>query len=412
MSGSRAASVRAERPAATAPVYMLRRKCSCGQHSVGATCAACASKQTGLRRRFVNEQGETLTARADSLLQTVLGSPGSALDGETQTEMGARFGYDFSGVRVHADTTAAHSAKAVKARAYTAGHHVVFGSGQYAPQSRAGRHLLAHELTHVVQQGTGPASGLRRATGLSESVATEAEADAAADAVLADRPVGSVSRAVAGIQRRAEPYIKKVTVHLTPPQTAELQWQGTAPASATGSDSFTVSTGKGYSDPIDDPGTCTRACCSDAMTQCAPPWNQPNRVGACCTYIGNTFWTGTPSPETNGWKWWTPIQPYYSSRGIALHQHDTVTGQPIGHGCVRMDEPNAKRIYDFSNGRQTNVTIDGRAAPVACDQTRQCAGAGTGQGSGATSQRGAAQDVDAAALAQQPAIPGMEGVMT
>ena len=53
------------------------------------------------------------------------------------------------------------------------------------------------------------------------------------------------------VQRREAPYIKKVTVHLTPPESAELTWEGTPPDTATGSDSFTVSTGKGYSDPGD-----------------------------------------------------------------------------------------------------------------------------------------------------------------
>src|SRR6185295_5067003 len=106
------------------------------------------------------------------------------------------------------------------------------------------------------------------------------------------------------------------------------------------------------------------------------------------TYYGNDFWTGTPLDEHNGWKWWTPIQPYYSSRGIALHQHTEVTGQPIGHGCVRMDEPNAKRIYDYSNGRRTNVTIDGQAAPVACDASRQCAPAGASGTGGAAGSGG------------------------
>jgi hypothetical protein len=184
-----------------------------------------------------------------------------------------------------------------------------------------------------------------------------------------DEPV--VARDVV-VQRRPAPYIKKVTVHLTPSQSAELEWEGTPPSTATGADSFTVSTGKGYGDRDDPPGTCKRQCCSDAEKQCAPPYNQPGRVGSCCTHFGSSFYTGTPQTEHNGWKWWTPIQPYYSQRGIALHQHDEVTGEPIGHGCVRMDEPNAKRIFDFSNRSKTNVTIDGRASPVACAPDRQC----------------------------------------
>lgn len=176
------------------------------------------------------------------------------------------------------------------------------------------------------------------------------------------------------VQTQARPYIKKITVNLTPSQSATLEWQGTPPADAVGSDSFTVSTGKGYSDPWDSAGTCRRNCWANAETQCAPPWDRPTRVGACCTYTGSNFWTGRPSAEHNGWKWWTPIQPYYSTRGIALHQHTEVTGQPIGHGCVRMDEPNAKRIYDHSKpGGFTKVVIEGRAAPVHEAPNQQCA---------------------------------------
>lgn len=63
-----------------------------------------------------------------------------------------RSGYDFSQVRIHADSYAAKSADAVNALAYTTGRHIVFGDGQYAPQTNAGRLLLAHELAHVAQQ--------------------------------------------------------------------------------------------------------------------------------------------------------------------------------------------------------------------------------------------------------------------
>jgi hypothetical protein len=71
--------------------------------------------------------------------------------------MEARFGEDFGRVRVHADSAAAHSARALDARAYTVGQDIVFAAGQYAPETRGGQHLLAHELTHTLQQaGTGP----------------------------------------------------------------------------------------------------------------------------------------------------------------------------------------------------------------------------------------------------------------
>jgi len=66
-------------------------------------------------------------------------------------------GHDFSRVRVHRDAEAAESARTMSARAYTAGEHVVFGAQQYAPQTDAGRRLIAHELAHTLQQAGGPA---------------------------------------------------------------------------------------------------------------------------------------------------------------------------------------------------------------------------------------------------------------
>jgi hypothetical protein len=64
----------------------------------------------------------------------------------------SRMGFDFSRVRIHDSDTAAHSAHSLKARAYTLGSDIVFAAGQYAPGTGSGRLLLAHELTHVVQQ--------------------------------------------------------------------------------------------------------------------------------------------------------------------------------------------------------------------------------------------------------------------
>jgi Domain of unknown function (DUF4157) len=72
--------------------------------------------------------------------------------------MEPRFGHDFSKLRVHTDVKAAESARSVNALAYTAGRHIVFEEGQYSPNSIAGRQVLAHELTHVMQQQGVPAS--------------------------------------------------------------------------------------------------------------------------------------------------------------------------------------------------------------------------------------------------------------
>jgi len=89
--------------------------------------------------------------------------------------METRFGQDFSHVRVHTDARAADSARAVNARAYTVGRDIVFGRGEYAPESDGGRRVLAHELTHVAQHGADHMAGPIEVGSLSDARETEAE---------------------------------------------------------------------------------------------------------------------------------------------------------------------------------------------------------------------------------------------
>jgi hypothetical protein len=101
-------------------------------------------------------------ARIPAVVTKVLGTSGQPLDASTRASAEQRFGHDFGQVRVHTDTEAAQSAGAIHAQAYTLGRHVVLGQGRYQPHTASGMRLLAHELTHVVQQGnpttdTGPA---------------------------------------------------------------------------------------------------------------------------------------------------------------------------------------------------------------------------------------------------------------
>jgi Domain of unknown function (DUF4157) len=88
------------------------------------------------------------------IVHEVLRTSGEPLDPETRTFMESRFGHDFSQVRVHTDAKAVESAQAVHSVAYTVGQDIVFEAGQYAPKTNSGRQLLAHELTHVIQQST------------------------------------------------------------------------------------------------------------------------------------------------------------------------------------------------------------------------------------------------------------------
>lgn len=188
---------------------LLQRKCACGGSS-GFTgeCEECDKKRLTMQQQAVQQ---TETDDAPSIVHDVLRSPGEPLEAATRNLMESRLGHnfsrvsvssfqprnsglaigaagdryeqeadasasrldsapitngdsyaDFSRVRIHTDSRAAESARAVGAHAYTAGHHIVFDAGKYAPQTHEGRALIAHELTHVQQQTAGTSGVLQR----------------------------------------------------------------------------------------------------------------------------------------------------------------------------------------------------------------------------------------------------------
>jgi len=130
----------------------LQRKCACGgAPGVDGACETCREGGAGLQRRAAGPGGP---ATAPPIVNDVLRSPGQPLNTATRAFFEPRLGHDFSKVRVHHDPRAATSARAVNALAYTVGSDVVFDTGRYAPDTSSGRSLIAHELTHVVQQRT------------------------------------------------------------------------------------------------------------------------------------------------------------------------------------------------------------------------------------------------------------------
>lgn len=190
------------------PGLLLQRKCACGQHTIGGgECSACSDEKTTLQRQasanvpatsvpssvhqVLSSSGQPLNSSVRSFmesgftqaldgLQVSSANPQIASASATIGPAGDRFEQeadstaaavmrtaspgasaphpsltraDFSQVRVHADEGAARSAEEIGALAFTAGTHIVFGPGQFAPETSKGRQLLAHELTHVMQQG-------------------------------------------------------------------------------------------------------------------------------------------------------------------------------------------------------------------------------------------------------------------
>jgi len=173
------------------PGLLLQRKCACGSTTATLTgeCTECNSKKFQQTKLAVGASNDPLEQEADRVadevlaapthpvvrvaipriqrftghatsdngtaptsVDRVLGSPGQPLDPALRQDMEQRFGHDFSRVRVHSGAAAEQSAREVSAHAYTVGHDIVFGANRFAPGTHEGQRLLAHEMTHVVQQ--------------------------------------------------------------------------------------------------------------------------------------------------------------------------------------------------------------------------------------------------------------------
>lgn len=255
---------------------------------------------------------------APPLVETVLNSPGQALDGTTRSFMEPRFGRDFSHVRIHTDAQAQESARAVDAAAYTVGSHVVFGADRFQPHSIVGRQLLAHELTHVLQQAPNTATAV------------------------------SLQRQPAGGGSKATPFIKEVVVDQNSKQKV------TATLSDGSSFSGVCSTGKGH-------------CCFDAGAGAAEGGtcseSRSTQVGNNCTPIG-TF-TVTKKIGSGPIPFWTQ---FHDAKSVALHEYYPVTGEPLSHGCVRLNPDIAEKIFNGAVVGATRVTVKGLAKPK-CEDT-------------------------------------------
>jgi hypothetical protein len=179
----------------------LQRRCACASQSE--ECATCA-RPAALMRRASGPGPKRIPAE----VHAVLSSPGRALDANTRGLMERGFGRDLSAVRVHSGEGAAQSAQAVNASAYTVGNNVVLGAGQPSFNTPTGRLLLAHELTHVLQQGAGGSAVPQMPTSISDPHdAAEQEASHTAQKVVAGMgaapirqhaPANTIHRTVAG----------------------------------------------------------------------------------------------------------------------------------------------------------------------------------------------------------------------
>jgi hypothetical protein len=141
------------------------------------------------------------SAAGSSPVNDVVGKGGGTpLDEGTRASMEDRFGQSFRDVRVHTDDRASQSAESVGANAYTVGSDIVFRSGQFDASSTTGQRTLAHELTHVVQQRSGPVDGSDAPGGIKLSNPSdrfEQAAEATASAVMSGSASGPSDAATA-----------------------------------------------------------------------------------------------------------------------------------------------------------------------------------------------------------------------
>jgi hypothetical protein len=146
-------------PASRPVAQVLRRKCACNEKQRDTAGAHCdcdrvddpiIARAPGYALADIAIHDEHRLRAVRGVLQREQGEP--LTPGVRDWAEGA-FGHDFGGVRIHASRPAAYSARGIDAAAYTVGQHIVFAAGAYAPDTSAGRRLLAHELAHTLQQG-------------------------------------------------------------------------------------------------------------------------------------------------------------------------------------------------------------------------------------------------------------------
>ena len=190
--------VEAGRPDALGPGGLLHLQRLAGNSGVAGLVAQ--------RRASGDDEGSDASPVHD-----VVSSKGSPLDPNVRSQMESAVGHEFGDVEVHTDSRAADSARSVQAHAYTVGNHIVFGEGRYRPETDQGRHTLAHELTHVVQQREGPVDGTPAGGGIrvsdpSDRFERDAEANASRVAAGSGGAGGEATPATpaAPLQREAD----------------------------------------------------------------------------------------------------------------------------------------------------------------------------------------------------------------
>jgi len=249
-------------------------------------------------------------------------SGGAPLDADTRSFMESRFGHDFSHVRIHTDSLAHRAAQTIQARAFTIGKDIWFAQGQYSPGSSSARHLLAHELTHTIQQG-GSIGGPQASRAIQRSFCPSSCETPISEGRTCR--ASEVTRDGCGERAEIDPdkKISHIRVVLTD-RKVTLFWDGRP------------NTAEGTSEEVD---------CTPNESTTPKGWD---KVGIKCG-INHT------SYERFNMAWFTA----FKSTGMRIGFHDS---QPLGaafhsHGCVRVSCENAEKINKNTRSDWTSIIV-------------------------------------------------------
>jgi hypothetical protein len=368
------------KPMITSPILGVRiqRKCACGSRASSQEdeCSECRSKKRLLTKLAIGASNDPLEEEADRVADQELAAhahpvekertvPGGhaerqdsvaarsapasvdrALAGTAcllepglQRDMSQRFGHDFAQVQVHCGHAAEQSAREIGADAYTVGQHVVFGAGQFAPESRSGRRLLAHELAHVVQQSgaselraTGGAAPVLQAQSSKKSTPRKQKPKVA-------MICGRASRKVPGNS------ITQINLDVGA-NTLTIDWVDPKKAPPLSAGTHAISPGA---------GRCCVDCNDDTVSQTPNSLCTPKGSNWPVDHTGCVL-SGHPSAKN---------PTYFQRGGVAIHSGN-VSAPPQSHGCARTTPAISELIHDNVVPRVTQIASSGTWAGTTC----------------------------------------------
>jgi hypothetical protein len=328
---------------------------------VSRQCASCAEEDK-LQKKPAASQGG---GDAPPIVHEVLRSPGEPLDAGTRADMEPRFGHDFGQVRIHRDAAAARSARAIDAKAYAAGPHLVFGADQFRPASGAGRELIAHELAHVVQQGAAaPSAVWRQGDDDVQANVDSSVADPDVDTEEADGEDGGGMDQSQDDQAPEELGTgKKKQPIKTPAKKVNVCSAGDCPQ---GKQKKVIHGDCSPSGPADESNFITNLDVDLGAGKLTVTWSNGNAETWPCTghpgvtptgadVVGDKCGKSHTNLKKDGMAWFTG----FAGQGLRIGFHDS---QPVGpgfvsHACIRVCCDKAKIINSNSASGKTKISV-------------------------------------------------------